>query len=993
MDDLSLELKERLTKALLDFSTSIRCGALVQMWMPGQLSDGSTVLSAQGLPFALSGVGDLLALFRCVSVRYRFAIDVNKPALMGAPGRVFSSLEPEMTGDVQKYAKQVYLRVTEAQRCKVHSVLVVPVFEKRSPGRPLAVFEVVQGERDVAFPSVMAAMRHSLENVMLSTTDVELRALNASLRGTQALSSALEGSHKQQLEGGGKGQRASCHIQEVGPGEASADSHAGSSEQRTKGPFAERLSVGGAVHERTSRDHSNNDSIKDNNNDKNNANANNGMDGSVHGPRGSSIAPLGHISDPSRLGFGGGGGNGGAGGGGGGGSDPYKSASTPPTPGSGAASAYRHEGSVRGGASHLMHKPSNAPAAMQPPAVGMQGGHMSTKAMEEQAAVAAAAAAAAISSVDPIPSTSSSVAPAAGRSGFGGHAAPAAKGQGNQGGPTKAVLSRDAQALQLLSWMQQNGVKQEAVMKVIMAHSKGGGTSGSANAKAGGAKSSPSVNHAQALQQQQEEEEDDIGGDVGASSDEDEDDEVRGSKGGRDNNRVAGGAGKRLRFEDLQAQFGLGLKEAASNLGICATTLKRACRRHGVRRWPRRQIAKLNKALTQMGGLPPKALAQSAASVQQSKQPTQSPMPTRLPTPSAFPDPRIPSPHLASSFPPQPPIPQHVLSPPPPPIPQPMPPAPQPPPLAYGVAPYPPHHTLQPSGAEQQAAVAGNPPHPFGFSMNLGDNDALPLLGEGGSFMGAQGGAGGMEHGGTTTGIHPHAGGQVSPFSLHHQLQFQQHHHHHHHHQQQQQGPGSNPLGIPSSMNSLSSTPFPDMDLQFLYSGGGSLHSGTALVNELGPMPFGTTNLGSLTPSSLPQCGPSSMQISQAGSLLMPLMNKNSVVDMGDFQYGDEVLGSGQPGPAAAQTEAPAPHTHTTQNHGGGNAGHSGINGEGRGGGGQLGGGAGVGHGRFLEEGSLSRDDSSQLAAIHELFQTAPGSIENLMELLSDENMTSFSAE
>eukprot|EP00983_Pelagomonas_calceolata_P076452 1153420-Pelagomonas_calceolata.AAC.7 len=40
-------------------------------------------------------------------------------------------------------------------------------------------------------------------------------------------------------------------------------------------------------------------------------------------------------------------------------------------------------------------------------------------------------------------------------------------------------------------------------------------------------------------------------------------------------------------------------------------------------------------------------------------------------------------------------------------------------------------------------------------------------------------------------------------------------------------------------MNSLSSTPFPDMDLQFLYSGGGSLHSGTALVNELGPMPFG----------------------------------------------------------------------------------------------------------------------------------------------------------
>jgi len=55
-----------------------------------------------------------------------------------------------------------------------------------------------------------------------------------------------------------------------------------------------------------------------------------------------------------------------------------------------------------------------------------------------------------------------------------------------------------------------------------------------------------------------------------------------------------------LRLPCVQAQFGLGLKEAASNLGICATTLKRACRRHGVRRWPRRQIAKLNKALTQV---------------------------------------------------------------------------------------------------------------------------------------------------------------------------------------------------------------------------------------------------------------------------------------------------------------------------------------------------------------------------------------------------------
>ena len=35
-----------------------------------------------------------------------------------------------------------------------------------------------------------------------------------------------------------------------------------------------------------------------------------------------------------------------------------------------------------------------------------------------------------------------------------------------------------------------------------------------------------------------------------------------------------GKPGKKLRLEDLQSQFGVGLKEAANRLGICPTTLK-----------------------------------------------------------------------------------------------------------------------------------------------------------------------------------------------------------------------------------------------------------------------------------------------------------------------------------------------------------------------------------------------------------------------------------
>jgi hypothetical protein len=36
--------------------------------------------------------------------------------------------------------------------------------------------------------------------------------------------------------------------------------------------------------------------------------------------------------------------------------------------------------------------------------------------------------------------------------------------------------------------------------------------------------------------------------------------------------------GLQLHLKDLQAQFGLGLEDAAKKLGVCATTLKRACR-------------------------------------------------------------------------------------------------------------------------------------------------------------------------------------------------------------------------------------------------------------------------------------------------------------------------------------------------------------------------------------------------------------------------------
>ena len=52
----------------------------------------------QGLPFCVAGVGDFLALFRCISCRYCFGTDVQKPDLLGAPGRVYTTLTVRILG-------------------------------------------------------------------------------------------------------------------------------------------------------------------------------------------------------------------------------------------------------------------------------------------------------------------------------------------------------------------------------------------------------------------------------------------------------------------------------------------------------------------------------------------------------------------------------------------------------------------------------------------------------------------------------------------------------------------------------------------------------------------------------------------------------------------------------------------------------------------------------------------------------------------------------
>ena len=72
-------------------------------------------------------------------------------------------MQPEMSRNVQKYSKEVYLRASEAQQCRVHSAVVLPLFTAGDRGTSLGIIEVVQTRQDMSFADIVTHLAQALE--------------------------------------------------------------------------------------------------------------------------------------------------------------------------------------------------------------------------------------------------------------------------------------------------------------------------------------------------------------------------------------------------------------------------------------------------------------------------------------------------------------------------------------------------------------------------------------------------------------------------------------------------------------------------------------------------------------------------------------------------------------------------------------------------------------------------------------------------------------
>ncbi|KAF8379739.1 hypothetical protein HHK36_029187 [Tetracentron sinense] len=126
--DGSCMIKERMMQALRYFKESTEQHILAQVWAPVK-NGGQYVLTTSGQPFVIDPNINGLLQYRTVSLMYMFSVDGENDGELGLPGRVFRLKMPEWTPNVQYYSSNEYPRLNHALHYNVQGTLALPVFE------------------------------------------------------------------------------------------------------------------------------------------------------------------------------------------------------------------------------------------------------------------------------------------------------------------------------------------------------------------------------------------------------------------------------------------------------------------------------------------------------------------------------------------------------------------------------------------------------------------------------------------------------------------------------------------------------------------------------------------------------------------------------------------------------------------------------------------------------------------------------------------------
>ncbi|TVU48492.1 hypothetical protein EJB05_08130 [Eragrostis curvula] len=171
--EVDATVKERLRRALeriASMSQSQPGELLAQVWVPTVIGDRQ-VLTTCGQPFWLDRRNERLASYRTVSMKYQFSADESSRADLGLPGRVFVGRVPEWTPDVRYFSTEEYPRVRHARYFDIRGSVALPIFEPRSRAC-LGVVELVMTTQKINYNAEIENICSALEEVDLRTTDV-----------------------------------------------------------------------------------------------------------------------------------------------------------------------------------------------------------------------------------------------------------------------------------------------------------------------------------------------------------------------------------------------------------------------------------------------------------------------------------------------------------------------------------------------------------------------------------------------------------------------------------------------------------------------------------------------------------------------------------------------------------------------------------------------------------------------------------------------------